>query len=118
MSDKKSILVKAILDKTGITKGIKEIQTLLDRIRLPLHTKFDTSEAEKQLQAAVKRAGKQPSPKKPLQKMDSVPTGTDKAKSDSSSSSPPRTRSSKESGSLIRLFLTGQYFSFPSYRRV
>lgn len=29
MSDKKSILVKAILDKTGITKGIKEIQALL-----------------------------------------------------------------------------------------
>ncbi len=118
MSDKKSILVKAILDKTGITKGIKEIQALLDRIRLPLHTKFDTSEAEKQLLAAVKRADQQPSPQKTLPKMDSVPTGTDKAKTDSSSGSPPHTRSSRESGSLIRLFLTDQHFSFPSYRGV
>lgn len=106
MSDKKSILVKAILDKTGITKGIKEIQTLLDRIRLPLHTKLDTSEAEKHLQAAVKKADQQPSQKKPLPKMDSVPTGTDKAKTDSSSTSPPRTKSSRESGGLIRLFYT------------
>ncbi len=77
MSDKKSILVKAILDKTGITKGIKEIQALLDRIRLPLHTKIDTSEMQDTL-------------KKP----------------DYSSTSPPRATSSRKSGGLIRLFYT------------
>lgn len=49
MSDKKFILVKAILDKTGITKGVKEIQAVLNRTHLSLHTKFDTRDAEKLL---------------------------------------------------------------------
>lgn len=104
MSDKKSVLVKAILDKTGITKGIKEIQAVLNRTRLSLHTKFDTRDAEKQLQAVVKKAEKQSRQGQSPPRTSSIPSATDGTKTNSSSASPPRTRSSRESGGLIRLF--------------
>lgn len=104
MSDKKSILVKAILDKTGITKGVKEIQAVLNRTRLSLHTKFDTRDAEKQLQATMKKAEKQYKQKQTSPKTAPVSVKTDDAKTNSSSTSPPRTKSSTESGGLIRLF--------------
>ncbi len=105
MSNKKSILVKAILDKTGITKGVKEIQTVLNRTRLSLHTKFDTRDAEKQLQATMKKAEKQYRQRQTSPRTDSIPARTaDDTKTNSSSASPPRTKSSTESGGLIRLF--------------
>lgn len=57
--DKKSVTIKTILDKTGITKGIKEVQSWLKRNPIRITAGIDTRSAEKELKTASDRIAKQ-----------------------------------------------------------
>lgn len=57
--DKKSVTIKTILDKTGITKGIKEVQGWMKRNPFRITAGIDTRSAEKELKAVSDRIAKQ-----------------------------------------------------------
>ena len=111
MSDNKSIIIKTILDKTGINRGIKEIQTRLNKNPIRLSVKADTKKAEKEVQAAIKRMNKQMEQStKKIQKLQNreASSASPKARTPASNSASPsvpskETAATKERGGLIRL---------------
>lgn len=59
MSNNNTVLVKTILDKTGLNKGIKEFQSNLARNPLKIPAALDTKTALKNLQPLITKINKQ-----------------------------------------------------------
>lgn len=57
--DNKSVTIKTILDKTGILKGIKEVQSWLKKTPLKITAGIDTKTTEKELKAVSDKIAKQ-----------------------------------------------------------
>ena len=107
MSDNKTVTIKTILDKTGILKGIKEVQSWMKKNPLRLSPKVDMKSVEKEVQSKMDKinrqiAQSQNSVSQNKQGSDSGSLKTE-AKNSVVSGSPPETSSSKQSGGLMTL---------------
>lgn len=111
--DKKSVTIKTILDKTGITKEIKEVQGWIKRNPLQISPKLDMKSVEKEVRSKMDKINKQIKQSQDqaqsqisqkTQAADSVSSKSDVPKTSAISGSPPITSTSKQGGGLIRLF--------------
>lgn len=83
MDNKITSLIKAILDKTSLTKAFDDLQSFFNRNLLHLRPKIDTNELKSQMQKTEEKQNR-------------------------SSASPPKPKPADNRGGLIRL-----YHSFP-----
>lgn len=120
MSDNKYVILKTILDKTGLNKGFKEIQKWLKKSPLRPPVKVDLSGVEKDMQTEINKLNKkaaqaqkqvQKQAQKQAQSSASQKSRDSKAASKASdisktsavTGSPPESLASKKSGGLMRL---------------
>ncbi len=116
MSDNKYVILKTILDKTGLNKGFKEIQKWLKKSPLRPPVKVDLSGVEKDMQTEITKLNKKAAKAQKQAKKQAQSSGSQKSRDSRAASevldvsktsavtgSPPGSSTSKKSGGLMRL---------------
>ena len=98
MDNKITSLIKAILDKTSLTKAFDDLQSFFNRNLLHLRPKIDTKEIQKEITTAVTKTEKHLSRKHPSSETKASVSSKSDGKTVSTSASPPKTTSSEKNG--------------------